>query len=333
MRTFPLTLNFFTSVSGTPISSWIFCTMRPSYVKTSVQRRPTVKSTMLLKPFRNFVWRSMCFSSSARCPGTTRRRCIFRVGVIWHGTTKQTFFSPFCSASASARLFGQWVCRELALAIASATVVTTLASGGRHRLVRRRNDGAVEESFAEPCARIALTTPPSGSGRDLRILAARRDDAPVAAEEASYTPGSIGRTWSRMSNSRMPSRGQTCAQTSQPIPSLMPQSRRGGRLRDLLRLRVDVVDDVVRADEDAGPALAALPKATTSFIICLKLGCSIISGATLSAAVSRCQFVVSIERPRIYRRRRRRVAVRQEVSRMTQVGCDGIVAVSHGRTS
>src|SRR5439155_6527363 len=55
---------------------------------------------------------------------------IFRVGVIWHGTpTKQTRFSPICAASARARLFGQYVYQELALAIASGIVVTTFGFG------------------------------------------------------------------------------------------------------------------------------------------------------------------------------------------------------------
>ena len=68
-----------------------------------------MKSTISPKPFRNFVWRSMCFSflrPLSRNAGSAS--WIFRTGVIWHGTpTKQTFLRPMRSASASARLFGQ----------------------------------------------------------------------------------------------------------------------------------------------------------------------------------------------------------------------------------
>jgi hypothetical protein len=62
----------------------IFWTIRPSYVNTSVQRRPTVKFTISPKPFRNFV----CFLDVGRLlPRALRqerrvRQLIFRTGVI-----------------------------------------------------------------------------------------------------------------------------------------------------------------------------------------------------------------------------------------------------------
>src|SRR5690349_12424648 len=95
-----------------------------------------VNFTRSPKPFRNFVCRSLCFSflrPLSRQPASTV--WIFRVGVIWHGTpTKQTCLSPIRSASARARLLGQYVYQELALAIASAVVVTTLGFGAAGRL-------------------------------------------------------------------------------------------------------------------------------------------------------------------------------------------------------
>ena len=70
---------------------------------------------------------------------------------------------PSFSASASARLFGQYVYQELALAMASSTVVTTFGSGAHGVVsVGGRDHRAVDERRSrEPRQRIAVTTPPS----------------------------------------------------------------------------------------------------------------------------------------------------------------------------
>src|SRR5581483_11219127 len=105
---------------------------------------------------------------------------ILRTGVIWQGTpTKHTRRSPRRSTSASARSFGQYVYQEPALAIASAGVVTT-----RGRGAAGRDDGAVEEPLAQAVAEERGDHPAVLAAReDLRVGAARGDDAAVAAEE------------------------------------------------------------------------------------------------------------------------------------------------------
>src|SRR5690348_17246700 len=87
---------------------------------------------------------------------------ILRVGVTWHGTpTKQTFLRPMRSASASARLFGQYVYQELALAIASSIVVTTFGLGAAGMLSSAAETTAPSKSPSRsPWQRIAVTTPP-----------------------------------------------------------------------------------------------------------------------------------------------------------------------------
>ena len=233
-------------------------------MNTSVHSRPMVK--------RHDARRSPSgTSSAARCASSFLRPLsrnagsaswILRTGVIWHGTpTKQTFLRPMRSASASARLFGQYVYQELALVIASSTVVTTFGFGARgHGLVGGRDARAVEEPLAQPVAAGSPSPrrrPGSAPGSPGPCSAPRRC-AGSARRRPRTRPAPSARTASRRSNSRMPRRG-THLRADVAADALADAAEVEGRrrLRDLLRLAVDVVDDVVRADEHAGAALAA----------------------------------------------------------------------------
>jgi hypothetical protein len=85
------------------------------------------------------------------------------MGVIWHGTpTKTTFFSPMRSASARARLFGEYVYQDRQLPIASATLVTTRGFGAAGMSSSDAETMAPSKRPSRsPCARMAVTTPPS----------------------------------------------------------------------------------------------------------------------------------------------------------------------------
>ena len=130
---------------------------------------------------------------------------------------------------------------------------------GRHGLVRRRHDGAVEQPLAEPVAEDRGDDPAVLAAReDLGILAARRDDAPVAPEEAfvhalAARQDTVAHVELADAEARTDLRAHVAADALAD-PAVV-ERRRG--LRHLLRLAVDVVDDVVRADEHAGAALAA----------------------------------------------------------------------------
>ena len=66
------------------------------------------------------------------------------------------------SASARARLFGQYVYQELALVIASSTVVTTFGFGAAGMVSSAAETHAPSNSPSRrPWHRIAVTTPPS----------------------------------------------------------------------------------------------------------------------------------------------------------------------------
>ena len=132
---------------------------------------------------------------------------------------------------------------------------------GRHGLVRRRDDGAIEQSLAEPVAEdrgnhaAVLAT-----RQDLGVLAAGSDDPPVAAEKPLIDPG-LAR------EDGVPHVELTDAEAGADLgadiaPDALADTtevERRRRLRHLLRLAVDVVDDIVGADEHAGAALAAAP--------------------------------------------------------------------------
>src|SRR5262245_27432983 len=135
-----------------------------------------------------------------------------------------------------------------------------LRRGGR-RLVGRRHDRAVEapraEAVAEDRGHDAAVL---AAGEDLGILAPRRDDAPVAAEHALVDAlGLRQHEVAQIELARPEPRADLGADVAPDALADAAEVERAARLRHLLRLPVDVVDDVVRADEHAGAALAAAP--------------------------------------------------------------------------
>ena len=129
-------------------------------------------------------------------------------------------------------------------------------------LVARRHDGTVEAAFAEPMAEHrrdhAAVLAPS---EDLRILAAGGDDPPVASEDAFVHTGLLRQHLVAHVELTDAEPGADLGADVAPDTLADAAVVEGGRgLGDLLRLAVDVGDHVVRADEDARPALAAAPE-------------------------------------------------------------------------
>src|SRR5438034_523671 len=135
-----------------------------------------------------------------------------------------------------------------------------LGRGGRG-LVGGGDDGAVEEALAQPVAEDGgHHAAVLAAGEDLRVLAARGDHAPVAAEEPLVHPGLHGEDLvAQVELAQSEARADLRAHVAPDALADAAVIEGGRRLGHLLRLPVDVVDDVVRADEDAGAALAAAP--------------------------------------------------------------------------
>src|SRR5205809_4650271 len=130
---------------------------------------------------------------------------------------------------------------------------------GGHVLVGGRDDGAVEEALAQPVAEDGGHHAAVLAAReDLRILAARGDHAPVAAEEPLVHAGLhrehlVPQIELAQPEARAHLRTHVAADAL--ADTAVVEGSRG--LGHLLRLPVHVVDDVVRADQHAGAALAA----------------------------------------------------------------------------
>jgi hypothetical protein len=157
-------------------------------------------------------------------------------------------------------LFGQYVYQELALVIAPSIEVTTFGLGAAGILSSAADTTAPSNKpLAEAVAQnggddAAVLT----ACENLRILAACRHDPPIASEDAFvHTRLLREHLVPHVELADAEARAHLCADVAADTLADAAEVECTGRLRDLLRLAVDVVDDVVGADENAGAALAA----------------------------------------------------------------------------